>query len=408
MKRSSMSRPNLIVCLWALSACAGIDIGCNRNKEAADGYRSSIGASGSSNSSAAAIRYAKGFTLEYRQGCKILRIPTPWRDAKTSYTYVLVPRGAKRPEMDAGAIVVETPVRRIVVASTTHVFYFAMLGIEDAIVGIVDGQLVNTPSVASRIRDGRIREVGNGSGIAKGFDMELLLSLQPDLIMMYGTGIPEFDRHAKLQEAGFRVAMNSEYMETTPLGRTEWMKFIAAFFDKDAEAESLFAGIAARYQAQAAKARAIARRPTVFCGANFRGVWHMPGGDSFVAAFIRDAGGEYLWKDDATSGSIPLNIESVIARAKDADIWLNPVASRSREELSREDDRYSIFRAFRTARIYNNNAKADVGGNDIWETGIANPDRVLADLISILHPELLPGYQRTWYWQLPEKAGGAK
>jgi iron complex transport system substrate-binding protein len=366
-------------------------------------------ASGRPNNPAATVRYAKGFTLEYRQGCKVLRVLTSWRDAKTRFTYVLVPRGQKHPEIDAGDILVETPVRRIVATSTTHVVYFAMLGIEDSIVGIVDGKMVNTPSVASRIRDGRIKEVGNGAGMAKSFIMELLLNLQPDLIMMYGTGIPEFDQHAKLQEAGFRVAMNSEYMETTPLGRTEWMKFIAAFFDKDAGAERLFAGIATRYQEQAEKARAAAGRPTVFCGANFRGVWHMPGGNSFVAAFIRDAGGDYLWKDDATSGSMPMNVESVIARAKDADLWLNPIASRSREELAGEDDRYSIFRAFRTGRVYNDNAKMDAGGgNDIWESGIANPDKVLADLISIMHPELLPKHQRIWYWQLPEKADGAK
>ena len=379
MKRSAISRHNRILFAWVLLVCAAFSYSCNRNQPSVEGSESD-GRSMVLPHSGATIRHAKGFTLEYRPGCKVLRVLTPWRDAKTNFTYVLVPRGAKHPEVEKGAILVETPVRRIVVTSTTHVVYFAMLGIEDSIVGIVDGKMVDTPSVAARIRDGRIREVGDGSGMAKGFDMELLVGVQPDLIMTYGTGVPEFDQHGKLQEAGFNVAMNSEYMETTPLGRTEWMKFIAAFFDKDTEAESLFDGIAERYQAQAAKASAAAVRPTVFCGANFRGVWHMPGGNSFVGAFIRDAGGDYLWKDEATTGSIPMNIESVIARAKDADIWLNPADSRSMEELEGQDERYSIFRAFRTKRVYNDNAKmGSGGGNDVWETGIANPDRVLAD-----------------------------
>jgi iron complex transport system substrate-binding protein len=265
--------------------------------------------------------------------------------------------------------------------------------------------MVNTPSVAGRIRDGRILEVGDGSGSAKGFNMERLMSLQPDLVMIYGTGNPQYDQQDKLQESNFRVAINSEYMETTPLGRTEWIKFIAAFFEKEARAERLFADTAGRYAAMAAKIRTVAQRPKVFCGSNYRGTWHVPGGDSYVARFLRDAGAEYLWEDDRSTGSMPLNVETVLARARNADFWLNPGISRSREEIASEDERYSTFDAFRTGRVYNNNAKVDAGGgNDIWETGVAYPDIVLADLISIFHPESLPGHQRTWYWQLPEKA----
>ena len=100
-----------------------------------------------------------------------------------------------------------------------------------------------------------------------------------------------------------------------------------------------------------------------------------------------------------------MNIESVLARAKDADYWINPGGCHSREELAAVDERYSVFRAFRTGNVFNNNAKMTAaGGNDIWEGGIANPDMVLADLVSIFHPELLPDHRRTWYWQLPEKA----
>jgi iron complex transport system substrate-binding protein len=354
---------------------------------------------------AASIRYAKGFTLEQRQGYKLLRVLTPWRDAKTTFSYALVPRGAKIPPIEPGAVVVETPVRRIVLASTTFVIYFAMLGLEDSVVGISGCKMVNTPSIADRIHDGRILEVGDGSMSAKSFNLERLFNLQPDLLMIYGTGNPEYDQQNKLQEAGFHVAINSEYMETTPLGRTEWIKFIAAFFNKDAEADHLFTDIVARYGKLAEKTRTVTVKPTVFCGSNWRGSWHMPGGNSYVAMFLRDAGARYLWSDDQSTGSMPLNVESVFARAKDADFWLNPGVHRSKEEIAGEDDRYHVFHAFRTGRVFNNNAIVDAGGgNDIWESGIANPDKVLADLISIFHPEILPGYRRTWYWQLPEKA----
>jgi iron complex transport system substrate-binding protein len=227
--------------------------------------------------------------------------------------------------------------------------------------------------------------------------------------MVFGTGDSQYDQHDKLQEGNFKVVINSEYMETTPLGRTEWIKFIAAFFNKEAEAERIFENIADRYTKLAAKTCVVSVKPTVFCNIAYRGAWHVPGGNSYVAAFLQDAGAKYLWDDDHSTGGMPMNIESVLARAKDADFWINPGAGRSREELAAVDERYSVFRAFRIGNVFNNNAKMRAGGgNDIWEAGIANPDMVLADLISIFHPELLPDHQRAWYWQLPEKALGRK
>jgi iron complex transport system substrate-binding protein len=212
-----------------------------------------------------------------------------------------------------------------------------------------------------------------------------------------------------LREKDFKVAINSEYMETTPLGRTEWIKFIAAFFDKEDEAERLFADTAIRYANLTAMTRDVAQKPKVFCGSNYRGTWHMPGGNSYVARFLRDAGAAYLWEEDRGTGSTPLNIEAVLSRARHADYWLNPGVHRSREEIAAEDERYSVFPAFRAGRVYSDNAKMDAaGGNDIWETGVAYPDIVLADLISIFHPEILQDHRRTWYWQLPEKASERK
>lgn len=391
--------------LWFLIAGVWIAIscGCSRTSENAPGPAGRPGGALST------IRYARGFTLERRPGYRLLRVLSPWRNARTSFAYALVERGAPVPEIEPGATLVETPVRRIVLGSTTFIPYFALLGLEDAIVGISGCRMVDTPSVAARIRSGRILEVGDGAGSAKGFNLERLVGLQPDLVMLYGTGDPQYDQHGKLAEGGLRPALNSEYMETTPLGRSEWIKFIAAFFNKEEAAERLFGELASRYQALAARTRSVATKPSVFCGANHRGSWYVPGGDSYVAAFLRDAGAEYVWKDDPSAGSMVVNAESVLARGRDAEFWLNPGVARSREELAAEDERHSVFRSFRSGRVYNNNARMDAGGgNDIWETGVSNPDKVLADLISIFHPELLPGHRRTWYWQLPEKASGLR
>ena len=351
------------------------------------------------------VRYARGFTLEYRRGYKVMRVLTPWRNAKTGFTYVLAPRGTKVPKIEPGAVFVETPVRSIVLSSSTHVPFFTLLGIEDAIAGISGGNLINTPSVAERIRDGRIPEVGDGGGgMARGFDMERLIELDPDIVMTYGTGDARYDHHGKLMEAGFRVAMNSEYMELTALGRSEWIKFVAAFFDMEEEADRLFSEIADRYETLAEKAVNAVSKPTVFSGSNNAGVWSMPGGGSYVAAAFRDAGARYPWDGDSGSGSMPLHIEAVIERAGDADIWINPGTAGSMEELEAEDERYVVFSAFRSGQVFNNDAIIGPGGgNDIWEGGMIRPDLVLADLISIIHPELLPDHQRIWYRQLTWK-----
>jgi iron complex transport system substrate-binding protein len=399
--------------LAALMICAGLYCGCKSARQPAGDRLNAAGVSDRPSDMpqgpVPSIRYAKAFTLEQFGGYRKLRVLSPWRDSKTAFTYVLVPRGKSVPQTEPGAIVVKTPVQRIVISSSTHVAYLAMLGLEDKIAGIVGCRRIITPQVAALVRSGRIVDVGDGSDMFDSFNLERLIDLQPDLIMVYGTGYSEFDRQNKLLEAGFHVALNAEYMETTPLGRTEWIKFIAAFFDKDAEAERLFTDISRRYQTLTAKTEAIKNRPAVFCGSNFRGVWHIPGGRSYTAAFFHDAGARYLWDDDKSAGDMTINVETVFTRAKEADVWLNPGTCRSMEELSGEDERFALFNAFRAGRVFNNNARMDPGGgNDFWETGVANPDRVLADLISIFHPELLPHHQRTWYWQLPEKAGGHK
>ena len=198
----------------------------------------------------ATIRYAKGLTIEYRQGYKILRVLSPWQNAHATFTYVLVPRGMPIPPIhEANVTVVVTPVRRAVIDSQMYVPFFSMLHLNDRIVAISECAIISTPSVAELIRAGRIAEVAIGSGMARLINLERLYSLQPDLILTHGSSNPNYDRHGKLMEAGFHVAIDGGSMETTPLGRMEWIKFIAAFFDKDAEAERLFDEIAHRYEA---------------------------------------------------------------------------------------------------------------------------------------------------------------
>ncbi|MCX7789320.1 MAG: ABC transporter substrate-binding protein [Chloroflexaceae bacterium] len=344
-----------------------------------------------------ALEDATGWTIEYFNNYKLITVLNPWRDADVQFRYVLVQCGTPAPPDVGDAQVIEVPVKSIVTMSTTQLPHLKELDLLDRLVGVDTFQYINTPEVVKLIEAGKLKEIGSGAEL----NVEQAIDLEPDLVMTYGVGNPEFDSHPKLLEAGLKVAMNSEYMEPTPLGRAEWIKFTAAFFNREALATEVYAGIAGRYAEMAAKAQAVTDKPTVFSGAPFQGTWYMPGGNSYAAKLLADAGAAYLWADDTSTGSMQLSFEEVLDRAKDADIWVNPGSWKTLAEGLAQDERFAQFAAFQNGRVYNNNKRLNAnGGNDYWETGVTNPDLVLADLIAIFHPELLPDHEFVFYQRL--------
>ena len=357
----------------------------------------------------ARIRFARCFTIEYHGTYKRLEVFSPWSNAKETFVYILVARGHTPPrDVPRDAVTIRIPVERIAVYSTTWSAFFPMLHVETALVGLAGCDWASTPEIVSLIRQGRITEIGDGRrGMNRQINMERLTLLRPDCIMVYATGIPEYDHGPKLLEAGFKPLINASHMETTPLGRTEWIKFIAAFFNKEAEAEKVFDDIVNRYEAMAEKTRTVSRRPTVLSGVAWRGTWYVPGGASYHARFLADAGADYLWRDDTSAGSRPVAIETVFDRAREAEFWVDTKMCASLTELLAVDERYGLFASFRTGKVFNNDARVTPeGGNDYWETGVARPDLELADLISIFHPKLIPDHERIWYRQLPSRTEG--
>ncbi|MGQ9481979.1 MAG: ABC transporter substrate-binding protein, partial [Chloroflexus sp.] len=280
---------------------------------------------------------------------------------------------------------------------TTQLPHLSELGLLDKLVGVDSFQYINNPDVRKKIEAGELIEIGSGAQV----NVEQALDLKPDLIMTYGVGNPEYDAHPKLLEANLKVVLNSEYMETSPLGCAEWIKFTAAFFNREAQATEVYNTISGRYREMAERARNVANRPTVFANIPFQGTWFMPGGRSYVAQLLADAGADYLWADDTSTGSQPLSFEEVFERARNADFWLNPGSMKSLTEIREADERFTEFAAFQNGNVFNNNKRLNEnGGNDYWETGVTNPHLVLADLIKILHPELLPDHELYFYQKL--------
>ncbi|MEM7725962.1 MAG: ABC transporter substrate-binding protein [Cyanobacteria bacterium P01_A01_bin.45] len=342
------------------------------------------------------IKYATGFSVEYQNNYKVVTVKNPWQDAKTSFKYILVECGTPAPEGFKETQVITIPINTVASLSTTHLPHLAKLGVVDKLVGVSNPKIVNTSEVVEKIKVGKIAELGNNN-----VNLERLLELNPDLVTTHGTGNPQTDSHPKLLEAGLKVAINAEYMENTPLGRAEWLKFTSMFFNKEDIGEKQFGEIARKYQNIAAKTKAIKKRPKVFTGFNFKGTWYVPGCQSYPAKYLADAGAELLCVGNS-SGSTPSSFENVFERAATADYWLNVSQSWQKlEDVIREDSRYSDFRAVKKGNVYNNNARLNEnGGNDYWEGGISNPDLILADLIKIFHPELLPNHQLFFYQKL--------
>jgi len=343
-------------------------------------------------------RYAEGFEVAYHPNYKVVTVLTPWREADVTFRYVLVQRGTPVPEDVGDAQVIEVPVETVASLATTHLPYLDELGLVDRLTGVGGFAYINTPSVVEKIETGGIIEVGRNADV----NVELMLDLDPELVTTLGLGMSSKDNHPQLLAAGFDVALVSDFMETTPLGRAEWIKFMALFFNREAAAEEIFAAKAARYEALAALAQDVAERPEVFMGFEIRGTWYMPGGGGYLARYLEDAGATYLWAGDDSNGKIPLDFETVYERAAEAPYWVNLSQSWTNvDDVLAADERYGDFEALKRGGAYNHNALLNEGGgNDYNESGHANPDLILSDLIKIFHPDLLPEHELRYYRHL--------
>ena len=350
------------------------------------------------------LSHARGFSIRNFPGFSRVEVYRPWQKSSADFAYRLVrgdnPGTLLVTDPSGSSTPISIPVRRVVTLTTTDLPHLEMLGSLETLVGMGGGRYVCNPSVRALMEVGKVREVGSNPQV----DVEAVMQLKPDAVFSYSMGNATTSGNGKLEEAGLQVVLNGSYMEETPLGRAEWIKFTAAFLGKGTVADTAFAGIEWRYRALAALARGAKSRPTVFTQAFMGGLWWVPGGRSYVARYLEDAGAAYLWAEDTTRGSLSLDFESVLARASKADFWLNPGDWRSLEDGLAKDPRHGYFKAFREGRVYASDLiTCGEGGNDFYETGSARPDLVLADLVALFHPELLPGHEFRWYRRLDRK-----
>jgi iron complex transport system substrate-binding protein len=344
------------------------------------------------------IKYARGFTIKRIGKIKILQVFNPWEGAKgIEYKYVLCPKGLPIPPSLQKYPVIHTPIKRIVCLSTTHIALLSCIGKLQTMVGVAGPNYVSDTLGRKLIKEGRISDVGFDQAL----NYETLVSLKPDIVLAYGIQGETATQYKKLEGLGIKVILNGEYLESTPLGKFEWIKFLAAFYDVSEEASEKFRTVEQEYLHLSELCKSIKDKPKVMCGLPWKGAWYIPGGGTYIARMITDAGGTYLWNDFPQRESIPMNFEKVIERASNATVWINTGSAESMNDIVNEDNRLRDIKPFKHNQVYNNNALTNpTGGNDFWESGITHPHIILKDLIKIFHPELLPTYSLVYYKKL--------
>ena len=332
------------------------------------------------------IKYAKGFDISSYEHYKKITVSNLSEQGHTQQTIYLADNKDVATPDDGLKIVV--PIGKIAVASVTYYGFLAALGELETVKGICSPDIAYNKYITDGYKSGAIANLGDSFSP----DLEKLVVLHPDIFML-----PSYQQQdemiKRLQNAGIPFVFNNEWMETSPLARTEWIKFVAAFYNKSAEADSIFDQIESRYLEAKKTAASATDKPTVLMNANFKGTWYMPGGKSYVANLVADAGGDYFYKNDTTVGSLALSFETVLKNFNSADVWLNvPVGSMA--ELLAMEQRHNLFKPTKTGNVFSFMGRyLPSSANDYWETALVEPDVVLKDIIWALHPSLLPDYK---------------
>jgi iron complex transport system substrate-binding protein len=326
------------------------------------------------------IRYAENFTVRYFETYKEVTIKIASQGNNKTQRYALVPRGKKNPAGFASENVIEIPVRTCVLASQTHIACLQALGLDDKLVGLTEASYLPDSNLLARLRAKKIYEVGK-DGV---WQNELLFSLKPDLVMLSGMG----DEAKLTLPAPTKKVVNTDWQESHPLGRLEWLYFISLFFEAEEKALKFCENKINGYNSKIEALKMAQKKPKkVIFDVPYKGVWYMPAGKSYMATLLKDAGGEYAWQDTKGSASLPLDFETVYAEAKKADVWLNVGICRKIADITAIDSRLADIPALRAGKVFSYQKQTWANGaNPYFLKGILEPDALLHDFIQILHP----------------------
>ena len=368
---------------WLLGLLLALGVGC----------KSKHSASAEDALSALRMEYAGRIRIDSSEHYILVRVQNPWDTARILHTYVLVDREAELPEGLPKGTLVRTPVEKALVYSSVHCGLLSELGAIDQIGGICDLQYIEIPEIQDRCASGRMIDAGNSMNP----DIEKIIDFHPDAILL--SPFENSGGYGRIEKLGIPIIECADYMETSPLGRSEWMRFFGLLFGKRRQADSLFTAVRADYLQLCDLVKSVNQRPTVISELKSGSAWYVPGGKSTTGRLYQDAGAAYVWAEDEHSGSIPLSFETVFDRGQDADFWLfkyNRQQDKTLTELKSDYASYAGFRAFQTGQVYGCNS----GQVPFYTETPFHPERLLEDLIRIFHPGVLPAGECRYFKRL--------
>ncbi len=341
------------------------------------------------------IGYAKGFEIVDYKKFKKLTIKQSYKGNNQQFVYLLASDSVKIPSTFSGEIII-TPIKSIAALSATYIPFIRLLHQTSSIVAISGKNTIYDSTIYQLIQKGIIKDLGEPE-----LNIEQAIVLNPDVVMGFAIDAQGMSRLTELKRFNQSVIINAEYMESSPLAKAEWIKVFGALYDLDSLAKTIFQQIEKDYLQLKRLAETAEEKPTVFTSVPWKGTWYVPGGKSFQAKLLKDAGANYLWHNNPESVSLPLDFEVVFAKAIDADYWLNVSTFQSLTEMQLADERFTLFKAFKEKKVFNNTKTLTAYyGNDYWETGAARPDLILSDLIQLFHPDILKSQEFNYYERL--------
>ncbi len=330
--------------------------------------------------------YATGFRIVGAEGKQstIIRVTNPWQSADEVETMLFIARGGEKAPNGFRGQVLQGDAKRVVCMSSSHIAMLDAIGAVESVVGVSGKNFITNPYVVANQRT--IADVGYDGNM----NFELLVTQQPDIVLLYGvTGACTME--SKLDELGIPYIYIGEYVEEDPLGKAEWLIALAEIVGLRQQGLTYFAELPQRYeQLKSMAAAAQTPAPKVMLNTPYADSWFMPSTTSYIARLIADAGGDYIYQQNTSNHSLPIDLEQAALLTTQADIWLHVENINSLDDLRRQLPKFAHMPCVQRGEVYNcDKRRVAGGGNDYWESGVVHPDVILRDLIKIFHPELV-------------------
>ena len=317
-------------------------------------------------------------------------VKNPWDSTRLLHRYILLPDSVSVPDALPEGTLVRTPLKNSLVYSGVHAGAIRELGAIDAVKGVADAAYFTMAEIGEGLRDGSVTDVGSSMSP----DVEKVTLLGPDAIL---ASPYQNSSYGVIESLGIPIIECADYMESTPLGRAEWIRLLGELYGRRAEADSIYRHVAHDYSGLASRVASVTLRPKVITERVMNGVWFVPGGRSYMSRLITDAGGFNPWEDTADAGSLQLDFSSVFDKAYDADIWLirNYGPGLTLSELKNSYALNSRLKAFEKGDVY----VADTSVSTLFDDFPFHPEKLLREYIILFHGADYAGADTTQYYK---------